>query len=75
VTFVTADRGLRWFACRMSGAGTFLDPQIRRRLRALALRSGRPQAELVREALTAYLDRRQGYRLPSWVGSWTQGDR
>lgn len=34
----------------------YLPSELHRALRAQARRSGKPQAELVREALTAYLD-------------------
>lgn len=46
----------------------YLDPELRRRLQALAKRRHAPQAELIREALTAYLDAAPPPPLPSWVG-------
>jgi hypothetical protein len=52
-----------------------LDLGQQRNLRALATRLGRPQAELIREALAAYLDLHEDFHLPSWVGSWSGGPR
>ncbi len=46
----------------------YVDAEHQRRLRALARHTGRPQAELIREALGLYLDAREEHRLPSWVG-------
>lgn len=48
-----------------------VDADVRRRLRALATRSGRTQEQLTLAAIQAYLDRNEGFRLPPWVGSWT----
>jgi predicted transcriptional regulator len=45
----------------------YLPPELRRSLRAAAIRQRRPQAELVREALTDYLSKLQRPRLP-WIG-------
>ena len=47
-----------------------VDGDIRRRLRALATRSGRTQEQLTLAAIQAYLDRNEGFRLPPWVGAW-----
>ena len=44
-----------------------------RRLKALALREGRPAAELVREAVAEYARRRGGARLPRSLGSGRSG--
>jgi len=51
----------------------YLDPEIQRGLRALSRAQRRPQAELIREALSQYLDRVADYELPPWVGSWKLG--
>ena len=56
----------------MSGAdlGTFgIDREMVERLTSLSRRTGRTGAELVREALTAFLSVREDYRLPSWVAA------
>ncbi len=47
-----------------------IDADVRRRLRALAIRSGRTQEQLILAAIEAYLDRNEGFRLPPWVGAW-----
>ena len=52
----------------MEKTTVYLDPGNQRRLRALARRLDRPQAELIREAIDEYLGRRAGFPLPSWVG-------
>ena len=44
-----------------------------RRLKALALREGRPAAELVREAVAEYARRRGGARLPRSLGTGRSG--
>ena len=44
-----------------------------RRLKALALREGRPTAELVREAVVEYARRRAGARLPRSLGAGRSG--
>jgi predicted DNA-binding protein len=51
----------------------YLDSQTRRGLKALSRSTGRPQAELIREALDAYLERAPRYALPGWVGIWKHG--
>ena len=45
-----------------------LGPELRRELAALAGRTGRHQAELIREALALYIERHGPPALPSWVG-------
>jgi len=35
--------------------------------------TGRPQAQLIREALGAYLAAKPRNELPGWVGSWKNG--
>ena len=52
----------------MEKTTVYLDPEQQRRLRALARRQGRPQAEVIREAIAEYLGRRSDAVLPSWVG-------
>jgi predicted transcriptional regulator len=51
----------------------YLDAETRRGLRALSRSTGRPQAELIREALDAYLDRSPRQTLPAWIGAWKNG--
>ena len=46
----------------------YLTGELRRDLKALAKRTGRPQADLIREALGQYLERSRSSKLPSWVG-------
>jgi hypothetical protein len=51
----------------------YLDAETRRGLRAMSRSTGRAQAELIREALAAYLDHSPRHALPSWVGAWKNG--
>ena len=44
-----------WYNERMDKTTLYLTPQLRRALADLAERTKRPQAEIVREALTAYI--------------------
>jgi Ribbon-helix-helix protein, copG family len=46
----------------------YLDTDLRRGLQALARRTGRPQADLIREAVRAYLSDQRRPGLPSWIG-------
>jgi Ribbon-helix-helix protein, copG family len=48
-----------------------LDGDARRRLRALARRSARSPEELIRDAISEYLEGHREHRLPAWVGSVT----
>jgi hypothetical protein len=57
----------------MQKTTVYLDPEIQRGLRTLSRAQRRPQAELIREALSQYLDRAADYDLPPWVGSWKLG--
>jgi predicted DNA-binding protein len=50
-----------------------VDPDLLDRVRALSRRTGRPGAELVREALVGFLGSREDYRLPSWVAASVRG--
>jgi predicted transcriptional regulator len=52
-------------------AAISLDRDLSRRLASLSGRSGRSPEELIHDAVVAYLDARERYRLPSWVGAWT----
>jgi len=52
-----------------------LDADQQHRLRLLAGRLGRSGEELLREAVDAYLDRREDRSLPPWVGAWKDGPR
>jgi plasmid stability protein len=53
----------------------YLNEQTRSRLRALARRSGRSQADLIREALTRFLDEGRGPEpeLPRFVAAFGVG--
>lgn len=57
----------------MEKTTVYLDADLRAKLQALAKRRGVPQAELIREALAVYLLSQRQRRLPSWVGSVTDG--
>jgi predicted transcriptional regulator len=46
----------------------YLTEELQRDLKALAKRTGRPQADLIREALGEYIERSRTSKLPSWVG-------
>jgi len=50
-----------------------LEPDLLDRVQGLSRRTGRPRAELVREALVAFLASREDYRLPSWVAASVRG--
>ena len=51
----------------------YFDQQVKRDLEALAKRAGRPQAELLREALEQYLDHQKRPSLPSFVATAAVG--
>ena len=51
----------------------YIDPVTKRELAALARRSGRPQAQLLREALVQYIDRQKRPTLPSFVATSAVG--
>lgn len=58
----------------MEKTTVYMTPETKRRLEGLARRSGRPQAELIREAMEEFLDRNEPERpLPSFVGSVSVG--
>jgi len=58
---------------RVERTTIYLDVDQRRRPRTLAARSDRPRDHLIREAIDRYLGRCDAFRLPSWVGAWTDG--
>ena len=58
---------------RVERTTIYLDAEQRRRLRSLAASVDRPRDQLIREAIDRYLGRCDGFRLPSWVGVWTDG--
>ena len=58
---------------RMDKTTVYLDAEVARGLRAMSRATGRPQAELIREALGAYLASAPRSELPGWVGSWKNG--
>jgi predicted transcriptional regulator len=51
----------------------YLTPELRRRLREAARRSGRRQADMIRSALDAYLGEGQANR-PQSIGAGEDGD-
>jgi hypothetical protein len=62
-----------WQTRGMEKTTVYLAEGTRRRLAALSRQTRRPQAELIREALEAYLDAQDGPRLPSFVGAISVG--
>jgi predicted transcriptional regulator len=56
----------------MEKTTVYLDAEVARGLRAMSRSTGRPQAQLIREALRAYLAAKRS-ELPGWVGSWKNG--
>ncbi len=62
-----------WHTDGMEKTTVYLSDGTGRRLRTLSARTGRTQAELIREALDRYLLREDGFRMPSWVGAWGEG--
>jgi len=57
----------------MEKTTVYLEPEVVRGLRAMSRATGRPQAQLIREALSAYLAAKPPAELPGWVGSWKNG--
>jgi len=57
----------------MEKTTVYIDPSCKRELEALAKRTGRPQAELLREALVQYIDRQRRPSLPTFVASAAVG--
>jgi len=57
----------------MEKTTVYLDPELARGLRAMSRSTGRPQAQLIREALRTYLAASPRTELPGWVGSWKNG--
>jgi hypothetical protein len=53
----------------------YLEPESYRRLQALAARSGRPAAELIREAVAEYARRHTGVAAPRSLGAGRSGRR
>jgi hypothetical protein len=51
----------------------YLDADLRRELQVLARRTGRPQAELIRQALAEYVGRQAKPSLPSFIGAFAVG--
>jgi predicted transcriptional regulator len=51
----------------------YVDPVSKRELEALATRTGRPQAELIRQALTEYIERQRRPSLPTFVATAAVG--
>jgi len=62
-----------WHTPGMEKTTVYLADGTRRRLQALARQAGKPQAELIREALEAYLDSQDRPRLPRFVGAISVG--
>lgn len=86
VTFITARRPMArhhpWMEIRrpegapgdiraIDGTKLCLCPDDVRSLRAAATRTGRSEAELLHEALEAYLASLGEPPLPGWIGAWT----
>ena len=57
----------------MEKTTVYLDAEVARGLRAMSRATGRPQAQLIREALATNLAARPRNQLPGWVGSWKNG--
>jgi len=57
----------------MEKTTVYLDAEVARGLRAMSRSTGRPQAQLIREALATYLAAKPRNELPAWVGSWKNG--
>ncbi len=53
----------------------YLDAESYRRLQALAARTGRPTAELIREAVEEYASRHSRAKLPQSLGAGKSGRR
>jgi predicted transcriptional regulator len=51
----------------------YIDAATKRSLEGLARRTGRPQAEILREALTQYIERRRTPALPTFVATVAVG--
>jgi predicted transcriptional regulator len=51
----------------------YLDPVAKREIEALAKRSGRPQAELIRQALVEFIDGQRRPSLPTFVATAAVG--
>jgi predicted transcriptional regulator len=51
----------------------YVDPATKRELEALAKRTGRPQAELIRQALLDFIDRQRRPSLPTFVATAAVG--
>ena len=63
-----------WRYDRMEKTTVYLSDDLQRRLRALARKTGRPQAQLIRDALERYVGAEEGdWPVPSWVGSASVG--
>jgi predicted DNA-binding protein len=62
-----------WHTLSMEKTTVYVDQQMKRELEALAKRVGRPQAELLREALEEYLERQKRPSLPSFVATSAVG--
>jgi hypothetical protein len=57
----------------MEKTTVYVDQHTKRELEAFARRVGRPQAELLREALVQYLERQKRPSLPSFVATSAVG--
>jgi predicted transcriptional regulator len=57
----------------MQKTTVYIDPGAKRDLEALAKRTGRPQAELLREALVEYVARHRPPALPTFVATAAVG--
>ena len=57
----------------MEKTTVYVDPATKRELEALAKRTGRPQAELIRQALLDFIDRQRRPSLPTFVATAAVG--
>ena len=59
----------------MQKTTVYLDPTDYRALKRMAAKTGRPPAELVREAVAEYAARHTARRVPKSVGAFSSGRR
>ncbi len=62
----------RWYHCAVEKTTLYLPTELQQGLRALARRTGRPQAELIREAIAGYVGA-QERPWPRSIGLGTDG--
>ena len=62
-----------WHTLEMEKTTVYIDQPTKRELETLAKRVGRPQAELLREALLQYIEHQKRPSLPTFVASAAVG--